>query len=133
MNTHESRPEKRRAAMRPTEHEAVPDPGPDAPAQAANDNATPLLSSRLVFTGILAAGMALMTVVLALTAVDYWSARQSMLQDSRVEAAIVADNLSAAVMFRDANTANEILGALRASPMVQAAAAYDASGTLLAQ
>jgi diguanylate cyclase (GGDEF)-like protein len=133
MNTHESRPEKRRAAMRPTEHEAVPDAGPDAPARAANDNATPLLSSRLVFTGILAAGMALMTVVLALTAVDYWSARQSMLQDSRVEAAIVADNLSAAVMFRDANTANEILGALRASPMVQAAAAYDASGTLLAQ
>ena len=68
-----------------------------------------LLSSRLVVTGILAAGLALLTVVLALTGLDYWSTRQSMLQDSRVEAAIVADNIAAAVMFRDARTANEML------------------------
>ena len=40
-----------------------------------------LLSSRLVVTGILAAGLALLTVVLALTGVDYWSTRASMLQD----------------------------------------------------
>ncbi len=52
-----------------------------------------LLSSKLVVTGIWTAGLALLTVVLALTAVDYWSARASMLQDSAVEAAIVADNV----------------------------------------
>ncbi|WP_228897059.1 bifunctional diguanylate cyclase/phosphodiesterase [Acidovorax sp. Leaf73] len=91
-----------------------------------------LLSSRLVVTGILAAGLALLTVVLALTGLDYWSTRQSMLQDSRVEAAIVADNIAAAVMFRDARTANEMLAALKSSPMVLGAGVYDAQGLLLA-
>jgi diguanylate cyclase (GGDEF)-like protein len=91
-----------------------------------------LLSSRLVVTGILAAGLALLTVVLALTGLDYWSTRQSMLQDSRVEAAIVADNIAAAVMFRDARTAHEMLAALKSSPMVLGAGVYDAQGLLLA-
>ncbi|MBT9510770.1 MAG: EAL domain-containing protein [Acidovorax sp.] len=91
-----------------------------------------LLSSKLVMTGILSAGLALLTVVLALTGVDYWSTRTSMLQDSRVEAAIVADNVSAAVMFRDTGTANEMLGALRSSSMVLAAGVYDADGVLFA-
>jgi len=91
-----------------------------------------LLSSKLVVTGILSAGLALLTVVLALTGVDYWSSRTSMLQDSRVEAAIVADNVSAAVMFRDTGTANEMLAALRSSPMVLAAGVYDTDGVLFA-
>jgi diguanylate cyclase (GGDEF)-like protein len=55
-----------------------------------------------------------------------------MLQDSRVEAAIVADNIAAAVMFRDARTANEMLAALKSSPMVLGAGVYDAQGLLLA-
>ncbi|MDP3228702.1 MAG: EAL domain-containing protein [Acidovorax sp.] len=92
----------------------------------------PLLSSRLVSTGILAAGMALVTVVLAITGIDYWSSRSAMLQDSRVEAAIVADNISAALVFRDPHTANEMLGALKASPAVIGAGVYDADGVLFA-
>jgi diguanylate cyclase (GGDEF)-like protein len=128
MNAPPHRHDQRRPHASPPE----PPPGPPGPPDA-DEGAAPLLSSRLVVTGILAAGLALLTVVLALTAIDYWSARQSMLQDSRVEAAIVADNVSAAVVFRDANTASEILAALRLSPMVQAAGAYDASGALLAQ
>ncbi len=91
-----------------------------------------LLSSKLVVTGILAAGLALLTVVLALTAVDYWSARASMLQDSAVEAAIVADNVSAAVVFRDTETAREMLSALRSSSMVLSAGVYDMDGVLFA-
>lgn len=110
---------------------------PAAPALPGEPTTTaaqaPRLSSRLVTTGILAAGLALLTVVLALTGLDYWSTRQAMLQDSRVEAAIVADNISAAVMFRDAHTANEMLAALRASPMVLGANVYDRQGVLLAR
>ncbi|WP_462386522.1 putative bifunctional diguanylate cyclase/phosphodiesterase [Acidovorax sp. Q11] len=102
-------------------------PPPQAPAPLLPPI---LLSSRLVATGILSAGLALLTVVLALTAMDYWSTRSSMLQDSRVEAAIVADNISAAVMFRDTGTANEMLGALRSSSMVLAAGVYDNDGVL---
>ena len=106
-----------------------PTPAPQAPAPLLPPI---LLSSRLVATGILSAGLALLTVVLALTAMDYWSTRSSMLQDSRVEAAIVADNISAAVMFRDTGTANEMLGALRSSSMVLAAGVYDNDGVLFA-
>lgn len=99
-------------------------PSPPPPAR--------LVSSRLVFTGILTAGLALLTVVLALTGVDYWNTRASMLEDSRVEAAIVADNVSAAVMFRDTATANEMLGALRSSSMVLGAGVYDTDDVLFA-
>ena len=106
-----------------------PTPAPQAPAPLLPPI---LLSSRLVATGILSAGLALLTVVLALTGMDYWSTRSSMLQDSRVEAAIVADNISAAVMFRDTGTANEMLGALRSSSMVLAAGVYDNDGVLFA-
>ncbi|CAN7149716.1 EAL domain-containing protein [Acidovorax sp. LjRoot129] len=110
----------------------MPSHGP-APSPAQGPDAEqPRLSSRLVATGILAAGLALLTVVLALTGLDYWSTRQSMLQDSRVEAAIVADNISAAVMFRDANTVSEMLAALKSSPMVLAADVYDRQGLRLA-
>jgi diguanylate cyclase (GGDEF)-like protein len=106
---------------------------PIPPTQAPAPLLPPiLLSSRLVATGILSAGLALLTVVLALTGMDYWSTRSSMLQDSRVEAAIVADNVSAAVMFRDRGTANEMLGALRSSSMVLAAGLYDNDGVLFA-
>jgi len=98
----------------------------ELPAPAA------LLSSRLVVTGIWAAGLALLTVVLALTGLDFWSARQTMLQDSRVEAAIVADNIAAATMFGDASTTTEMLGALKSSPTTLSADVYDAQGALLA-
>ena len=106
--------------------------GAALPASLEADAEAPRLSSRLVATGILAAGMALLCVVLALTGLDYWSSRQAMLQDSRVEAAIVADNISAGVMFRDAPTVNEMLGALKSSPMVLSADVYDRQGLLLA-
>ena len=101
------------------------------PQQAPGPSQT-ALSSRLAFTSLLAAGLALLTMVLALTAVNYWSARTTMLQDSRVEAAIVADNISAAVVFHDTEVAKEMLGALRLSPMVIGAGVYDSDGVLLA-
>lgn len=108
-------------------------PAPKTPLPLPAPQPPPLLlSSKLMVTGILAAGLALLTVVLALTGVDYWNTRASMLQDSRVEAAIVADNVSAAVVFRDTGTANEMLGALRSSSMVLGAGVYDTDGVLFA-
>ncbi len=105
---------------------------PPSPPASALQMPPLLLSSKLVVTGILTAGLALLTVVLALTAVDYWSTRSAMLQDSLVEAAIVADNVSAAVVFRDTETATEMLSALRSSSMVLSAGVYDRDGVLFA-
>ena len=101
-------------------------------SQQAQQPPPTTLSSRLAFTSLLTAGLALLTLVLAITAVDYWSTRTTMLHDSRVEAAIVADNISAAVVFRDTEVAKEMLGALRLSPMVIGAGVYDSDGVLLA-
>ena len=100
--------------------------------QQAQERSPTTLSSQLAYTSLLTAGLALLTLVLALTAVNYWSTRTTMLQDSRVEAAIVADNVSAAVVFRDTEVAKEMLGALRLSPMVIGAGVYDSDGVLLA-
>ena len=100
--------------------------------QQAQERSPTTLSSRLAYTSLLTAGLALLTLVLALTAVNYWSTRTTMLQDSRVEAAIVADNVSAAVVLRDTEVAKEMLGALRLSPMVIGAGVYDSDGVLLA-
>ena len=107
-------------------------PTPATTPAPEQGRAESLVSSRLVSTGILAAGLALLTVVLAMTGIDYWSSRTAMLHDSRVEAAIVADNIAAALVFRDEHTANEMLGALRSSPAVIGAGVYDADGVLFA-
>jgi len=95
-------------------------------------NAPASLTSRLVLTGMTATGLALLLVVLALTVFEYWRIRHTMLQDSRVEAAIVADNVSASLVFNDDRAAREMLQALLASPMVLAAGVYRANGVLFA-
>lgn len=96
------------------------------------DNAPANLASRLVLTGITATGLALLLVVVLLTAFEYWGIRHATLQDSRVEAAIVADNVSASLVFDDARAAREMLQALQASPMVLVAGVYRADGSLFA-
>lgn len=90
------------------------------------------LTSRLVLTGMTATGLALLLVVLLLTVFEYWRIRHTMLQDSRVEAAIVADNVSASLIFNDDRAAREMLQALQASPMVMAAGVYRVNGALFA-
>lgn len=99
---------------------------------AHSHGATPSLTSRLVLTGIAATGVALLVVVVLLTAFEYWGIRHTTLQDSRVEASIVADNISASLMFNDDRAAREMLQALRASPMVLAVGVYRADGSLFA-
>lgn len=99
---------------------------------AAMGSTSASLTSRLVLTGMTATGLALLLVVVLLTAFEYWGIRHTTLQDSRVEAAIVADNVSATLVFDDARAAREMLQALQASPMVLAAGIYRADGTLFA-
>ena len=90
------------------------------------------LTSRLVLSGMTATGLALLLVVLLLTVFEYWSIRHTMLQDSHVEAAIVADNVSASLVFNDDRAAREMLQALHASPMVLTVGVYRANGALFA-
>lgn len=95
-------------------------------------NTAASVTARLTQTGITAAGLALLMVVVLLTVFEYWGIRDAMQQDSQVEAAIVADNVSASLMFNDNRAAREMLQALRASPMVLAVGVYRADGALFA-
>ncbi|MBI2307953.1 MAG: EAL domain-containing protein [Rhodocyclales bacterium] len=93
---------------------------------------SPRISYRLLFASAMAAGAALLLAVVLLIIVEFFSLRSALLEDSRVKAAVVADNLSAALVFRDSQTAAEIVGSLRASPIVIGAVLIDQDGARLA-
>ncbi|MFZ2267259.1 MAG: diguanylate cyclase [Azonexus sp.] len=67
----------------------------------------------------------LTTVLISLTPVvcltlgyEYYSVRRAMLQEAEVQADIIRDNVAAAAAFSDAESAQEILLALHASPNI---------------
>lgn len=59
---------------------------------------------------------------------DYFRARADLVNDIRTQAAIVADNSTAALQFDDPETALQVLDALASNPEIIGAAVYDASG-----
>src|SRR5687767_2461382 len=76
-------------------------------------------------------------VVLLLTAVAFatynWFAfRAGLARSITTLSAVISDNSSAALAFRNADDATQILGALKADRNVVAAALYDAEGKLFA-
>ncbi|HEX5802919.1 MAG TPA: EAL domain-containing protein [Azospira sp.] len=93
---------------------------------------SPRLSYRLAFASAMVAGGALLLAVVLLIVVEFFALRSALLDDSRVQAALVADNISAALVFQDRAAAEEIIGSLRASPLVVGARLLDAGGEALA-
>ncbi len=63
---------------------------------------------------------------------DYVSYKRAMVRDLATLADVLAQNSSAALTFHDAETANDVLRALRAEPDVTRACIYDASGQIFA-
>ncbi len=68
----------------------------------------------------------------AFIAYDYRASRRDVIEKLATLSKIVADNSTAAVVFQDRETAEEVLGALQAEPEIHSACTYDAEGTLLA-
>ncbi len=58
--------------------------------------------------------------------------REQKVKEVSVQAGILASTVTAALAFRDRDTAREYLNAIRANPEVQLAAIYDANGNLFA-
>ena len=90
---------------------------------------SPRISYRLALASTLAAGVALLLVIGVLIVIQFFTLRSTLLDDSRVQAALVADNISAAVLFEDAQAAGETLRSLRVSPRVRRAVVLDGSAT----
>lgn len=78
----------------------------------------PKISTRLRTASLLFATVALWLAITALSIVEYFNLRQALLDDSLIEANILASNVSAAVLFRDRQAADETIQTLRASPIL---------------
>jgi diguanylate cyclase (GGDEF)-like protein len=87
----------------------------------------------MAVTSIVTAAAALCLASLALILLQYLALRNALADDLRVQAQIIGNNTSAALMFRDGKAAEETLAGLSGSPSVLAAGIFDASGAVLAQ
>ena len=91
-----------------------------------------VLGKKMALTNILTAGAALCVASIALIVVQFLALRGALADDLRVQARIIGNNSSAALMFHDARAGEETLGALAMSPSVMAASIFDAKGATLA-
>jgi diguanylate cyclase (GGDEF)-like protein len=91
------------------------------------------LGGRLRRVNRISLGAALMIVAVIIIASSFVIGLISLVNSSRVQARVLADNSSASLMFRDEPSARESLQSLRYSPAVQGAALYDVNKQRFAQ
>lgn len=89
--------------------------------KAPNKIALLPIGSKVVRSTMLAAGAALCLAGLLMVVFQFLALRSTLLRDLQVQARIVGNNSTAALLFSDARAAEEILGGLSASPSVQSA------------
>ena len=106
---------------------------PLAALDGLTGRSAPRLGTRMAITSIVTAAAALCLASLALIVLQYLALRDTLADDLRVQAQIIGNNSSAALMFRDGKAAEETLAGLAGSPSVLAAGVFDASGAVLAQ
>jgi diguanylate cyclase (GGDEF)-like protein len=91
-----------------------------------------MLTQKLALTNMVTAGAALCLASLALIAVQFLALRSALVDDLRVQAQIVGNTSSAALMFHDRRAGEETLGALEVSNSVIGASIVDANSVVLA-
>ncbi|HLA39555.1 MAG TPA: CHASE sensor domain-containing protein, partial [Candidatus Glassbacteria bacterium] len=84
-----------------------------------------VITRRFARASMVLVALALAAVTIVLTAFQYLSLRQSLLEDSRVEAKVLAETLSASLLFEDEKAAGELILGLRFSPSVLQARVFD--------
>jgi diguanylate cyclase (GGDEF)-like protein len=90
------------------------------------------LSQRLSRALVASSGIALLLAGLIFDGYVYFSQRAALVDDMRVQARIIAENTSAAIIFDDTRAAVQTLAGLQASPPVLRAELLDAKGRLVA-
>jgi diguanylate cyclase (GGDEF)-like protein len=91
-----------------------------------------VLGQKMALANILTAGAALCVASVVLIGLQFLALRGALADDLRVQARIIGNNSSAALMFHDARAGDETLGGLAVSPSVTAASIFDAGGATLA-
>ncbi|USX29508.1 EAL domain-containing protein [Oxalobacteraceae bacterium OTU3CINTB1] len=100
---------------------------PPSPATAAP------ISSALGAGQVIAAAAALVIAGAVLIAYQLLDMRHALTEGARVQAAIVADSVTAPLMFGDREAAADALRAFRFAPGLRAVGVYDAQGNLFAE
>ena len=96
--------------------------------------ATPVPIASALGTGqIIAAAAALVIAGAVLIAYQLLDMRHALTEGARVQAAIVADSITAPLMFGDRDAADEALRAFRYAPGLRAVGVYDNEGRLFAE
>ncbi|HVZ44424.1 MAG TPA: methyl-accepting chemotaxis protein [Ramlibacter sp.] len=91
------------------------------------------IRTRLLVTGVLTSGIALLLAGLAIVAYDSYNYARLRSRELASQADTLALSTSAAIAFDDARAATEYLKAFEANPAILAAAVYGGDGKLFAQ
>lgn len=87
---------------------------------------------KLVASALLITAAALAVAMLGLSAFDVWRHRVTAAEDARALASVLAENTAAAVMFNQADAAEEILQSVRVRAVVTRACIFLLDGQLFA-
>jgi PAS domain S-box-containing protein len=87
---------------------------------------------KLVASALLITAVALAVATLGLSAFDIWRYRANAAEDARALASVLAENTAAAVMFNQADAAEEILRSVRVREVVTRACIFLPDGRLFA-
>lgn len=90
---------------------------------------TPKLTRSLSRVNVVGVAIALLVSSAVLLIYEAISLRASLTDVARLQAAMVSENLSAALMFGDKQAAADVLRHLRSLPYVESAAVFDKNGT----
>ena len=98
------------------------------------------LSSRLIKNiqsktalNLLISGVALLLASMLLIILQFIAMRSNLVEDAQIQADIISNNSSAALLFDDKSSGNELLTALAAAPNLQAAGIFHQDGRALAR
>ena len=91
------------------------------------------VKKKLSFIVLITSGVLIAVMAVAVTVEKTLSYRAKALNSSKVLAAIIGENSTAALSFRDEATAKEILSALKAEKDILEAALYSSNGTIFSQ
>ncbi len=87
---------------------------------------------KLLLISLITMGFSLLLSGVILITNEFFSMRRSLINDLLIQAKIIGDNSTAALLFDDQKAANEILSALRASPFITGAVIYKDDGEVFA-
>ncbi|MDP1610177.1 MAG: diguanylate cyclase [Sulfuritalea sp.] len=82
---------------------------------------------------MLSTGSALLIALVLLLGYHWYSARENLQKNLTMQARLLGANLTAAVVFEDVRTVNEIMGTVEASPSIVEAAIYRIDGSMMAR